>query len=174
MDFDITPLTNGVPDTSVFTTNDTERYFSYTVWFQCLRGHVPASEAERQCRFGRQQGVAAADLDQYRLRQLQRGRADENIYVLTNSSPVPLSPGTWYIGVFNRDTGVVNYTVLAQELDVTNSLTNSVNIIHLTNGVPFNFSRAGRGADEFLLSLPSTNPDGGRHQRLRPGPLRTV
>ena len=45
---------------------------------------------------------------------------DENIYVLTNSAPVPLSAGTWYLGVFKRDSGAVNYTVLAKELDVTN------------------------------------------------------
>ncbi len=44
----------------------------------------------------------------------------------------------WYLGVINRDSRPVSYTVLAKELDVTNSLTNSVNIITLTNGVPFN------------------------------------
>ena len=31
------------------------------------------------------------------------GNADENIYVLTNSQPVPLSAGRWYLGVFKRD-----------------------------------------------------------------------
>ena len=30
---------------------------------------------------------------------------DENIFVLTNSSPVPLSPGLWYLCVFKRDAG---------------------------------------------------------------------
>src|SRR6202021_336944 len=83
---------------------------------------------------------------------------DQNIYVFTNSSPVPLSPGTWYVGVIKRDPGVVDYSVLARELDITNSLTNSVTIINLTNGVPFNWS-AGPGAaltNFFVFTV--TNP----------------
>jgi hypothetical protein len=70
---------------------------------------------------------------------------DENIYVLTNSSPVPLSAGRWYLGVIKRDSGaVVNYSVLAKELDVINSVTNCT-VINLTNNVPFNWT-AGPGA----------------------------
>ena len=67
--------------------------------------------------------------------------ADENIFVLTNSTPVPLSAGTWYLGVIRRDRGPVSYSVLAKELDNTAAPT----IIDLTNAVPFNFT-AGPGA----------------------------
>ncbi len=67
---------------------------------------------------------------------------DENIYVLTNSSPVPLSAGRWYLGVVKRDSGPLNYTVLAKELDLSSG---TPAIINLTNGVPVNFT-AGPGA----------------------------
>jgi hypothetical protein len=40
--------------------------------------------------------------------------------VLTNSTPVPLSPGRRYLGAFRRDAGPVAYTILAKELDATN------------------------------------------------------
>jgi sugar lactone lactonase YvrE len=73
------------------------------------------------------------------------GKANENIYVLTNSEPVPLTPGTWYLGVFNRDTHAVNFTVLAQELDLPPTPSTNLTIIPLTNGVPFNWT-AGPGA----------------------------
>src|SRR6185312_15979883 len=72
--------------------------------------------------------------------------ADETIYVLTNSLPVPLSVGPWYLDVIKRaspdnpnGTNAVTYTILAKEL------TNAPTVITLTNRVPLNYT-AGPGA----------------------------
>jgi hypothetical protein len=59
------------------------------------------------------------------------GTSDEEILVLTNSAPVPLTPGRWYLGVLNASVAPVDYTVLVTEL------TNLPNIITLTNGIPY-------------------------------------
>ena len=169
VDFDITPLTNGVPDTSVFTTNDTERYFSYTVSSNAYEATFQLLKLSGNADLVVSKGSPLPTLTNTDYGSFNDGRVDENIYVLTNSSPVPLSPGTWYIGVIKRDSGVVDYTVLAQELDVTNSLTNSVNIINLTNGVPFNWS-AGPGAaltNFFVFAV--TNPVVGGSNAYVPG-----
>ncbi len=43
---------------------------------------------------------------------------DEFIVVTTNSSPVPLTPGRWYVAVYNVATNpVVSYTILADQFD---------------------------------------------------------
>jgi len=49
--------------------------------------------------------------------------------VLTNSQPVALTAGRWYLGVFNSDVTNVNYTILATEYGPPL-------IIPLVNGVP--------------------------------------
>jgi subtilisin-like proprotein convertase family protein len=141
VDYDITALTNGVPLTSVLTTNvtDVERYFvfnvtsnAYEATFQLLN---LSSNADLVVRKGALPTLDSSDYGSFNVTN-----ADENIFVLTNSSPVPLSAGQWYLGVFRRDAGPVRYTVLAKELD-----TPQPTVIDLTNNVPFTFT-AGPGA----------------------------
>ncbi len=139
VNYDITPLTNGVPDTSVLKTNDTERYFSYTVSSNAYEATFQLLKLSGNADLVVRKGVPLPTLTNTDYGSFNDGNVDENIYVLTNSAPVPLSPGTWYVGVIKRDPGMVNYTVLAKELDATGgSFTNGVTIIPLTNGVPFN------------------------------------
>jgi subtilisin-like proprotein convertase family protein len=44
------------------------------------------------------------------------GSNDETIVISSNSMPVVLSAGRWYLGVFNNDVGPVNYTIEADIL----------------------------------------------------------
>ena len=60
--------------------------------------------------------------------------------VLTNSAPVPLTSGRWYLGVFNADVVPVTYTILATEF--TNQFPG---IITLTNGIPYANTNSGTG-----------------------------
>ncbi len=148
VDFNIMGLTNGIPYNDTLATNDSYRYFSFDVTstnayeatFQLLRMN---GNADLVVSKGVLPTLTSADYGSF-----NSGNANENIYVLTNSMPVPLSVGRWYLGVFNRDTHAVNYSVLAQELDlnpasVTSS--NTLTLIQLTNGVPFDYT-AGPGA----------------------------
>jgi hypothetical protein len=65
---------------------------------------------------------------------------DESIYVFTNSSPVALlTPGRWYLGVFNLDVVPVSYTIVANEY------TNLAPFITLTNAIPYASSNPGVG-----------------------------
>jgi subtilisin-like proprotein convertase family protein len=148
VDFNITPLTNDVPFNDTLATNGSIRYFSFNVTstnafeatFQLLHMDGNADLVVSK-------GAPLPTLTSSDYGSFNGGHANENIYVLTNSMPVPLSAGIWYLGVFNRDSHAVNYTVLAQELDMGSAMStsNSVTLIQLTNGVPFNFT-AGPGA----------------------------
>lgn len=68
------------------------------------------------------------------------GTNDELVQIFTNSTPVPLSPGDWFIGVVNADTNSVSYQLL-----ITNYVapTNISSFVTLTNRVPYAAVNAG-------------------------------
>ena len=147
VDYDIPTLTNGAPYSAAFGTNDTARYYQYIVGSNAYEATFQLLKLSGNADLVVSQGIPLPTLTNSAYGSFNVSHLDQNIYVLTNSTPVPLGPGTWYLGVIKRDSGVVNYSVLAQELDVTNGVvTNSVNIIPLASGVPVNFN-AGPGAD---------------------------
>ncbi|MBM3821567.1 MAG: hypothetical protein FJ404_01555 [Verrucomicrobia bacterium] len=79
------------------------------------------------------------------------GTSREEIIVVTNSVPVPLTPGPWYLGVYNVDSNRVNYTVR-----VTEALS-PYTITPLTNGVPLRASTARSAVltNYFSVAVPS-------------------
>lgn len=84
------------------------------------------------------------------------GTFPEEVLVLTNSLPAPLTPGVWYLAVYGPETFPVAYSIVATEINATNV---PYRIIDLTNGVPLNF-QVGPGPavkDYFRLSITDTN-----------------
>lgn len=158
VDFNITALTNGVPYNDTLATNGSIRYFSFNVastnayeaTFQLLHMNGNADLVVSK-------GLPLPTLTSADYGSFNSGNANENIYVLTNSTPVPLSPGMWYMGVFNRDTHAVNYTIEAQELDLSPTSTTNMTLIELTNGVPFNFTAGPGAALTNFFYFPVTN-----------------
>jgi subtilisin-like proprotein convertase family protein len=153
VDFDITTLSNGVPLTVGFGTNNFERPFVFNVTtnaseatFQLLQ--MTGGNADLVLR----KGLPIPSLISADYGGFNGSNATETIYVLTNSLPVPLSAGPWYLDVFKRvpasDTATngltMRYAVLAKELDPSNSPA-VPNIIDISNRVPFTFT-AGPGA----------------------------
>ena len=75
------------------------------------------------------------------------GVTNELITVTSSSIPTVLSPGNWYLGVYNNSTNPVVYDVRASEVLSTN-----VNLIALTNSIPRSFTLpAGAGLTNFFL-----------------------
>jgi subtilisin-like proprotein convertase family protein len=144
VDFDITTLSNNIPVGGVLNTNDSERYFAFDVSSNAFEATFQLLHLSSNADLVVRKGAPLPTLLSSDYGSFNSTNADENIYVLTNSSPVPLSQGRWYLGVFKRDSGPVDYTVLAKELDATNGVTGTT-IIDLTNGVPFDFT-SGSGA----------------------------
>jgi hypothetical protein len=144
VDYDITALTNDVPLTDVLNTNESVRYFAFDVSSNAYEATFQLLNLDGNADLVVSKGPPLPTLYSSAYGSFNATNDDENIYVLTNSLPVPLSAGRWYLGVFNRGTGAVDYTVLAKELDATNG-TSGYDVIDLTNGVPFSFT-AGPGA----------------------------
>lgn len=132
VDFDVTALTNAVPLTSALDSGAVPRYFSFDVSTNATAASFQLLNLSGNVNLVVRQGapLPTPTPGGYDYGSFNPGTADENIFLVTNSAPVPLGPGLWYLGVFNADTVPVTYTVLATEF------TNQLTITPLTNRVP--------------------------------------
>ena len=149
VDFDVTPLTLNVPLVGTNATSQ-PRYFSYLVTpnetavsfaLTNLSGNVDLVAS-----FG--MPFPTTDPGGYDYGSFNPAAVPEQIIVFTNSTPVALAPGEWYLGVINNDTVPVTYTIVVT--DYTNALPN---IITLTNGIPYantNSGVSGSAADYYM------------------------
>jgi len=144
VDFNITALSNSVPLTGTLTTNDDVRYFSFVVSSNAYEATFQLLQLSGNANLVVNYGTPLPNLTNADYGSFGVSNVVDSIYVLTNSLPVPLAPGTWYIGVFRSQPGPVTYTVLAKETDLTSTQA-AYTVIPLTNNVPFNFT-AGPGA----------------------------
>jgi hypothetical protein len=79
------------------------------------------------------------------------GGTNEFLFLTTNSMPVALSPGDWYLAVENCGTQSVAYAIRATEIRATN-------VVTLTNGLCHEVAAAGPGPlfiDYFLFEISS-------------------
>jgi subtilisin-like proprotein convertase family protein len=162
----VTPLTNGValatnilPSTNALSFNpnlfatNAPQYFSFAVPTNAILASFEIINPSQQLNLYVRHAAPLPSSLSYDYTASYDGNDDEAIVVTvasyntngvevtTNSSPVPLSAGTWYAAVYDASaigtTNTINYTILATF--VTNSVVGNygINIIPLTNQVPF-------------------------------------
>jgi subtilisin-like proprotein convertase family protein len=153
VDFDVTPLTNAIPLSSVMPASLLPRYFSFDVSTNAVGAIFQLLNLSGDVNLVARKGLpfpAPYDLD---YGSFNPGTNDENIIVFTNSTPVALSSGRWYLGVFNATPVPVSYTILATEYPYP-----FANIITLTNRIPYyttNF--AGADTNDYYRFVVSSN-----------------
>jgi subtilisin family serine protease/subtilisin-like proprotein convertase family protein len=153
VDFDVTPLTNAIPLSSVMPASLLPRYFSFDVSTNAVGAIFQLLNLSGDVNLVARKGLpfpAPYDLD---YGSFNPGTNDENIIVFTNSTPVPLSSGRWYLGVFNAASVPASYTILATEYPYP-----FANIITLTNRIPYyttNF--AGADTNDLYRFVVSSN-----------------
>jgi hypothetical protein len=149
VDFDITTLSNAVPVASMIAPTDVPQYFQFDVLsnsivaaFQVLN---PVGNLEMLVKKGPPLPVNtefdyAATATPYL------------VTVISNSVPVPVGPGRWYIGIFNTGTGPATYSVEASQ-------SGPPTIITLTNDERFtNVAAPGPALSTFYqFSITNTN-----------------
>lgn len=131
VDYDVTALTNTIPYTAVTASNGIPRYFSYNVSTNAQAVVFDLFGLDGDVDLVARRG-GLPTLQNYNYGSFRPGTNAEEIVVFPNSSPVPLTPGVWFLGVFNRTTNAINYNVRATEL--TNALPT---IITLVNQIPY-------------------------------------
>ncbi len=137
VDFDITPLFDGVPVTGTLNTGALPRYFSYDVSTNATAVSYQLTNLNGNVELVARRGTPFPTLNSFDYGSFNPGLQDESIFVFTNSNPVNLGPGRWYLGVFNTDIAPVTYTIVANEY------TNLFPFITLTNGIPYFSSSPG-------------------------------
>jgi subtilisin-like proprotein convertase family protein len=121
VDFDVTPLTNRVPVSSMLAAGPLPRYFSYDVSPNAASVTFELLSLSGNAQLVARRGLPFPDLVSNDYAGLNAGTNDELILVTSNSVPQPLTPGRWYLGVFNEDAQDVNYTILATETNTAPS-----------------------------------------------------
>jgi subtilisin-like proprotein convertase family protein len=152
VDFNVTPLANGVPFSATQTGSTFPQYFSYdvssngtAVSFQLLNLNGNLDLVARQSLF--------PTLTSFDGGSFNPGTNDEDILLFLDSTPVALAPGRWYLGVFNAGPTNVACTILATEY--TNTFPY---IITLASGVPYRNSNSGAGdATDYYHYVVTTN-----------------
>jgi hypothetical protein len=160
VDFDITPLTNRVPYDATMPASVLPRYFSYDVSSQGTAVSFQLLNLSGNLDLVARKGAPLPTLNDFDYGSFNPGNDDEEIIVFTNSSPMPLSAGRWYLGVFNIDLGTNDYTILATEY--TNSFPP---IITLTNAIAYNATNsAGSPTNDYYLFIVSASAVGARFE----------
>jgi subtilisin family serine protease/subtilisin-like proprotein convertase family protein len=132
VDFDITTLSNGVPVRAVNDFTLTPHYFQYDVSTNALTVTFVLTNQNGNADLVAQKGLPLPTLSVFDYGSFNPGNWPELISISTNSQPVPLTPGRWFLAVFNLDSGILTYTIIATEY--TNLLPT---VITLTNGIPY-------------------------------------
>jgi len=130
VDFNITVLTNKVPVTNTLPAGGVPRYYEFTVDTNAVSSLFQIINPSGNVILVASKGTPLPNTTNFDYISAVPGASPQNILVLTNSTPVPLGPGAWYLGVYNNDVGPVSYTIEASEQGPPN-------IIVLTNGIPF-------------------------------------
>lgn len=154
VDYNITALTNAVVFNSTLATGSLPRYFYYDISTNATATSFRLFGMNGNVDLVARRGAPLPTLIDYDYGSFNPGLNNEDIVLLPASTPVPLTPGRWYLGVFNRDVVPANYNIVATEF--TNTLPN---IVTLTNAIPYvkTNSGAGSGVDyyRFVVSAGS-------------------
>jgi len=140
VDFDVTPLTNGVRFNVAQAGDTLPRYFFYDVSSNGTAVSFQLSNLSGNLNLVASYGVPLPTLASFDYGSFNPGTNDEDILVFANSTPVALAPGRWYLGVFNTEPTNVSCTILATEY--TNAFPS---IITLASGVPCPNNNSGAG-----------------------------
>ncbi len=121
MEFDIfvTPLTNGI----AFAANNaggpnTTDYYIYTVSTNAVRAQFEIENPTDDMTLVARNGFPAATLQDYQFISANPAANDELIVVFKNSTPIPLTPGDWYVSAVNVSGLPVAYSIRATEFPV--------------------------------------------------------
>ncbi|HOX03978.1 MAG TPA: S8 family serine peptidase [Candidatus Paceibacterota bacterium] len=131
-------LTNGIPVTATITNGAGLDYYQFNVSTNAGAVLFELFPVDGDVNLVVRKGELVADplptLTRNDYRSMNPGTNTDQAIILTNSIPVPLTPGIWYLGVANFETFPVTYRLMATETPIP-----PVHIITLTNAIPLDY-----------------------------------
>jgi subtilisin-like proprotein convertase family protein len=156
VDFSIAEITLNNPVHVALAPFSLPRYFFYNVTSNETGVEFQLSNLSGHAYLVVREGLPVPDLGSYDYGSFNPGTNGQEIIVFTNSAPIPLAPGPWYLGIFNVD--VTNVLLTAQVTDYTNPVPPMVS---LNRGISYAATNSG----------PSNNIDY-YHYVVEPGAVR--
>ena len=118
-DIFVITITNGIPCLNTnFGAGDATDYYLYTVTSNAVRAQFEINGPNADMTLVARKGLPPATLTNYTYRSANPGLNDELIVLFDFSSPVPLTPGDWFISAVNVAGGPVTYAIRATEFPV--------------------------------------------------------
>jgi subtilisin family serine protease len=112
----VTPLTNGIPFANTNSdSGDATDYYVYSVSTNAVRAQFEINSPSADMTLVARKGLPPPTLASYSYISANPGTNDELIVVFNSSSPVPLTPGDWYISAVNVSRGPATYDIRATE-----------------------------------------------------------
>ena len=148
-------LTNGVPVTNTIASGPALDYYQYIVSSNGVSAQFSLYPSNGNVNLVVRRWRPVEDplpnTTRYDYSSSQPGTLTDQITIVTNSTPVPLAAGIWYVGVANLESFPVTYTLVVHE--------RIVRIIDLTNGVPLLFTNYPGAVEEdyFRFRISDTN-----------------
>ena len=127
----ITPLTNGIPVVATNLNDGLLDYYSFQVSSNALGVSFLLTNLSDNLQLVARKGPQLPTRTQFDYASTNGGVAPE-VILIDQSSPVPLTPGTWYLGVYSASTNIgvpITYTIVGNEV--------LGSVVGLTNGVPY-------------------------------------
>jgi subtilisin family serine protease/subtilisin-like proprotein convertase family protein len=115
VDPEVTLLMNLVPHTSSIGSASLMDFYQFDVSSNAVRVRFELAPQNGDLGLLLRKGTPLPTRDNFDYRSDMNGVIDEVITITTDSQPVALSPGEWYLGVFSHAPGQVDYTILATE-----------------------------------------------------------
>jgi hypothetical protein len=116
----IITLTNAVPyDAANSGSPGTADYYRYSVGTSAARLQLEIFGATGDFTLVAHKGLPLPDLATYNYRSANPGTNDELIVITTNSGPVTLTSGDWFITAVKISAGAATYNIMASEATVT-------------------------------------------------------
>jgi hypothetical protein len=116
----IITLTNTIPYLNTNSgAGNTADYYRFAVSTNAARAQFEINRPSADLTLVAQKGLPLPNLASFDYISANPSTNDEWIVVLTNSVPVPLSAGDWYLSVFNLSGGPASYAIKATEWPVT-------------------------------------------------------
>jgi hypothetical protein len=147
----IVTLTNAVAYSNFFAGAGGVHYYRFSVGSNALQANFEVLAPSGDVDLFLKRALPLPGTNLFAYESANDGTTSEFIGVATNSTPVPLSPGEWFLAVVNREPNAVLYHVRATEI-----VPDTPTLVRLTNGVGFAKSAAGvAGTDYYVFSVSS-------------------
>ncbi|MBI5397269.1 MAG: proprotein convertase P-domain-containing protein, partial [Verrucomicrobia bacterium] len=152
----IIPLTNAIPYTNTIPANGAPDYYSFTVSDLARTVDFELFPVDGNVDLYLRRGPPPPSDLSYDYQAINLGLTNELIHLTRASVPVALTPGVWFLSVYNRETTPVNYSIRATEFldNLVTLVTADANASELgpDSGV-FTLTRSGSTAGPLAVNL---------------------